>query len=1297
MDLASSLEAMLGYLNLSDGTPSAAFQKNVDDFYRHCQTTGREPPHHVLAAALRERLRELDGTSAAFAETGQAHAILDLVFAHLLPAYREHHRDLLFHQTDQELYQPFFLVRAFEAVLSQQQPRDDTVRVAAEALGQLNDFLGYRPVATLDTEQKIEPYSHERVRPIPLHLRGVGVACGVYEELVGGALAALQETDAAILSMASMDLELLDELALDPRAFDHSHPVNRRPAYNLGEWDPHHIDPQGRYRRFVLRAPILDALLDWVHRPDAPSDEQLLEAGITLAGSMLMASAISGWGPQAHDSGATMGTLVGRAACCRDDFYHAWLLRLGNDIGERKRAEAARDRQPFSRIRQHVNRYIADQRAAQMQRRHLTQLFARMGYPEAARQQTLVIPTVSVRMSTEIQNLLTAADLAAKRGATATAAELFPQIEDLLHRAIECGAVVDPWNILGFQGNFAISPALQDTVEDPRIDELLLTLQQIFHLYERVLRESAALGDEETHRNLEPRLRRLADWWDKYATIEVSGVRRVCGRELAQSALVVAKALSAWQRSGASAGDVAFWRHYADDLNTPRACAAVLEVLLQKRDHVAAMALLMHWLCHAEQVPLEDGPDSFYHKALRWMCDVLGSAANEAPVTPETPDTSSTLHLLARFLDSLEANADHYWHVPGLEIGSDIESGTDPDAAEEPEDDTYAAAYDDMLYRDSAADGQEGSTADGETGLDGDSLSFAAEHIADRLRFLAMLAQLWQLAGTAHWSKSSITDWQSRMQAWCQQATHNRQSLTKLIDALREYHIPQPMGSQASVMEYDRLASIQLDLLERSIATATATAHSVRGFFEVAACSLESAGLAEWERLAIGVRRALRQGRVAQVRTELPQLLKALKTVPILYLPLDRGGLPRVVLTARDVRGLLHRLAAELPRLGLFRETFHLLRTVLKIEAKQADDPNKVTEFNLLFAVGYKAVVDTLVDRLSVWPETKADDSQSAALVGELVGRFSRLWVRHVSRTRISELERHADPSQWQATVDFICHYGRDLFSQEFMSVANLRGILQQGIAAFLDHFLENQDPHAPCRLAHDLGTVISRQETIEQLGFIFRAVLENYDAYREYNTTTAASDYGDNLYKLLELLRVRVRYDQHHWALQPAQIAHDILARKGRPQAAAYLEQAIGDETAETANQLMQQLQEREQEVGMHLSCVADRIAERFVKPLKLDRVLALVEPAIHEAGKQQPCRSFQRFAAELAQFSEEVTGAGLEIPPWLARLENEVERVLTTCMIPSGADEHLAVVPLRLLSFEELITQLDEWDQPL
>ena len=31
----------------------------------------------------------------------------------------------------------------------------------------------------------------------------------------------------------------LDELAFDPRAHDHFHPVNKRPNVLFGEWDPH--------------------------------------------------------------------------------------------------------------------------------------------------------------------------------------------------------------------------------------------------------------------------------------------------------------------------------------------------------------------------------------------------------------------------------------------------------------------------------------------------------------------------------------------------------------------------------------------------------------------------------------------------------------------------------------------------------------------------------------------------------------------------------------------------------------------------------------------------------------------------------------------------------------------------------------------------------------------------------------------------------------------------------------------------------------------------------------------------
>ncbi len=58
-----------------------------------------------------------------------------------------------------------------------------------------------------------------------------------------------------------MNLDALDELAFDPRAYDFNHPVNRRPNYHFGTWDQHLIDNKGRYRRFVIQQCTFDAVL----------------------------------------------------------------------------------------------------------------------------------------------------------------------------------------------------------------------------------------------------------------------------------------------------------------------------------------------------------------------------------------------------------------------------------------------------------------------------------------------------------------------------------------------------------------------------------------------------------------------------------------------------------------------------------------------------------------------------------------------------------------------------------------------------------------------------------------------------------------------------------------------------------------------------------------------------------------------------------------------------------------------------------------------------------------------------
>src|SRR5207302_11385330 len=96
----------------------------------------------------------------------------------VLPAYRRHHADLLGHLRDAELWQAFFPARVLEAVLRQRGPWAERERIVAGTLQTLNDFVGHRPIATLESRPDGEPYGHERVRPIPLYPRGPGAACG---------------------------------------------------------------------------------------------------------------------------------------------------------------------------------------------------------------------------------------------------------------------------------------------------------------------------------------------------------------------------------------------------------------------------------------------------------------------------------------------------------------------------------------------------------------------------------------------------------------------------------------------------------------------------------------------------------------------------------------------------------------------------------------------------------------------------------------------------------------------------------------------------------------------------------------------------------------------------------------------------------------------------------------------------------------------------------------------------------------------------------------------------------------
>ncbi len=682
-----------------------------------------------MARLLREELAALRGTSAAFGNVAQAEAVIELALDKAPDEYRRFHADLLFHRTDAELFRPFFLARVVEAVLQEGGPWDETERIVRGSVTRLNDFIGHRPVAVLHNE-RMEPYPHEWVRPIPLYFREAGIDCGTHQELIAKTMEILRAAPTELLEVAFFDPELMDELAVDPRAYDFDHPVNKRVNYVFGQWDPHHIDGRGRYRRYVVTSVTFEALWNRVDAErELPREELLYEAAAVLAGTLLMGSGVSGRGPDTHDSATTLASMLPRIAGLRDAFYEHLLKTAAGAHGDRLRAEAKKRRQPFAGARQHLNQRLAYLRALQQQHVLLADIYARMGFPDASRRQVSAVPVASARMKSEIHCRLTGAHLAIDRGDLPSARRQLREIEDLLNRAIDCGAIVDPWNMLGFTGQFSLFPAAENSVRDHRVDQLIQMMESIFALHARLQSEAAAVGNDELAAAVASDMRKLTTWWDRFASTEVSDLAGFSGREATDSAQHVAASLGAWHRAGAAAGDVGFWRKYVASFNSPRAYAQVIAALIGKGDHAASMALMMQWLSQVEQVPLEAGEHSFHRLALRWM--------NTLRQSPQYV-RQQRWELMRRFFDYLEANADEYWRPPTFAYASR--------SAEGKADDTFAAAYEGMTYQDSTADGFEGEVFDGGGEATEYELDEEAQRINRRLAFLGAVAEMWTVA-----------------------------------------------------------------------------------------------------------------------------------------------------------------------------------------------------------------------------------------------------------------------------------------------------------------------------------------------------------------------------------------------------------------------------------------------------------------------------------------------------------------------------------------------------------------------
>src|SRR5207248_1711897 len=135
---------------------------------------------------------------------------------------------------------------------------------------------------------------------------------------------------------------------------------------------------------------------------------------------------------------------------------------------------------------------------------------------------------------------------------------------------------------------------------------------------------------------------------------------------------------------------------------------------------------------------------------------------------------------------------------------------------------------------------------------------------------------------------------------------------------------------------------------------------------------------------------------------------------------------------------------------------------------------------------------------------------------------------------------------------------------------SNMRGILARGVGAWLDHEADRDGHDKRPRLVDDWAAGrLDRNRTARSAEVVLQALVEHYDEYRDYNTTTTQSDYGENIHILLDFLRLKVKYDRFAWRMRPLALAHEVLCRRGQDALAAKWREVVASKTRRLAAEL--------------------------------------------------------------------------------------------------------------------------------
>ena len=104
----------------------------------------------------------------------------------------------------------------------------------------------------------------------------------------------------------------------------------------------------------------------------------------------------------------------------------------------------------------------------------------------------------------------------------------------------------------------------------------------------------------------------------------------------------------------------------------------------------------------------------------------------------------------------------------------------------------------------------------------------------------------------------------------------------------------------------------------------------------------------------------------------------------------------------------------------------------------------------------------------------------------------------------------------------------------------------------------------------------------------------------------------------------------------------------------------SLNERVGKEAEKYLELLHQLRQKYSIQMNSVGRRLEGKFAHQLQIDRLRALVEPAMSRPRSRESQKAFDLLQVESQAFLRSTSGVGVDLPEWLAELESEVQQFL-------------------------------------